>query len=134
MAAFSDGSDAAVQALAVRDYFRNKYSGDPDLDGLGVRIGMHLGDAFVTMDPVTSRQTVAGRQVNLAARVEPVAPKNHVLVTDEFAGVVKHHTSRFKLSSAGFFDLPKNGGRRELFYLLRPYEAAPAVVGTAPPP
>ena len=59
------------------------------LDGAGgMRIGVHYGPAYRTIDHITGRITYYGTEVSKAARIEPVTPPGAVFVTEPFAAIL----------------------------------------------
>src|SRR5258708_6152636 len=83
VAAFRDPLKAARAALALRDLFRDTNWRNLGLSNhLAARIGLHAGAVFIGFDPLQSREGLAGHNVNLAARIEPVVKPNEVWVTD----------------------------------------------------
>lgn len=71
------------QALAAFDY------ATLGLDNAGgMRIGVHYGAAYRTVDHITGRTTFYGTEVSKAARIEPVTPPGAVFVTESMAAIL----------------------------------------------
>ncbi|HUB25106.1 MAG TPA: adenylate/guanylate cyclase domain-containing protein, partial [Tepidisphaeraceae bacterium] len=81
------------------------------------RIGLHAGPAFVTeCDPVTQRANAYGRDVSLAARIEPIVEPGKAWASHAFA-VLHFATSpqRRAFRDLGEHDLPKDAGRMLMY-------------------
>jgi len=101
-------------ALHLRDVFRSTSWSDFGLPNLKIRIALHAGEIFEGFNPVTGRTELIGREVNRAARIEPVTMPNHVYASRAF--VVRCSTSdHYQFKSLGAVDLPKGAGQEELF-------------------
>ncbi len=71
------------EALAAFDY------ATLGLDATGgMRIGVHYGAAYRTIDHITGRTTFYGTEVSKAARIEPVTPPGAVFVTESMAAIL----------------------------------------------
>jgi class 3 adenylate cyclase/tetratricopeptide (TPR) repeat protein len=83
--AHEDDPERAVRAaLAIRDAVAELNAGDAWLD-LHIRIGVHTGEALVTLDarPDRGEWTAAGDVMNTAARLQSGAPTDGILVGEE---------------------------------------------------
>jgi len=89
-------------------------------DELALRIGLHLGPVYLTLDPITLRETAMGAHVSRAARIEPVTPEGCVYVTETFAAVLaidsKHE---FACDYVGQTQAAKSYGVMRMFLLRR---------------
>ena len=102
MVAFRSPADAVHWALTVQERLmaapwpdglsRRRESatltsaeGVPLLQGLRVRMGMHVGEAECVPNPLTGRMDYFGPTVNRAARVASAAHGGQILVTEEVA-------------------------------------------------
>ena len=106
--AFADPHDALECALHLRDWVANynwKRRGFPV--SLQVRIGLHA--AVVNIIEGGGDSTVldiSGRNVNLAARIEPIADPNTILCSEAFYVLVRDEAADF----VTFTDLGMLGG------------------------
>lgn len=57
------------------------------VEGLDVRIGMAWGEVRISFNPAIGRRDIDGDVVNYAARLEPLAPKGGVLLSNDFGGL-----------------------------------------------
>lgn len=57
------------------------------VEGLDVRIGMAWGEVRINFNPAIGKRDIDGDVVNYAARLEPLAPKGGVLLSNEFGGL-----------------------------------------------
>jgi adenylate cyclase len=79
---FSSALDAVSCALEIQGALRKENSGRSDDRRITVRIGIHLGDVIHT------GADVAGDAVNVASRIEPIAPPGGICVTAQVYGSV----------------------------------------------
>jgi adenylate cyclase len=96
------------------------------LDGAaGMRIGVHYGPAFRTIDHITGRDTFYGTEVSRAARIEPVTPPGAVFVTEPFASILALEADEdFVCQYVGRIALAKNYGEYPMYRLsARPNQA-----------
>ncbi|MDQ8754898.1 adenylate/guanylate cyclase domain-containing protein [Sphingosinicella sp. LHD-64] len=102
-------------ALALFDY------ATLGLDGTGgMRIGVHYGPAYRTVDHITGRTTFYGTEVSKTARIEPVTPPGAVFVTEPFAAIVALEAGeRFACRYVGRIQLAKNYGQFPMYRLTR---------------
>ena len=56
-------------------------------EGLGLRVGAHVGPVFAGEDPVRKEPTFYGSEVTRTARIEPRTPEGEVYVTNSFAAL-----------------------------------------------
>ena len=115
-------SAAARIALQLQDRLAAfDYSGlGLDGRGGGMRIGVHYGPAFRTMDPITGRTTFYGTEVSKTARIEPVTPPGAVFVTEPFAAILALEEGRnFTCRYVGRIPLAKNYGDYPMYRLTR---------------
>lgn len=124
---------AVLQAVvSYRDFFRNLRLGIPALDNLQVRIACHFGDFYQFKDPVTARNNVIGRNVNLAARLEPVTRPGFIFVTQAFKdqwdrSAAIGRLDNLALDKIGEVELAKEFGTSNT-YVLRTSDEAPHVI------
>jgi adenylate cyclase len=102
--------------LAAFDYGRLGLDGA----GGGMRVGVHYGSAFRTVDRITGRPTFYGTEVSRAARIEPVTPPGAVFVTEPLAAILALEAQdRFNCSYVGRIALAKNYGDYPMYRLER---------------
>ncbi|HEY5711208.1 MAG TPA: adenylate/guanylate cyclase domain-containing protein [Allosphingosinicella sp.] len=91
------------------------------LDGSGgMRIGVHYGPAYRTLDHITGRTTFYGTEVSRAARIEPVTPPGAVFVTEPFAAILALEAQdRFACRYVGRIPLAKKYGDYPMYRLTR---------------
>jgi adenylate cyclase len=80
-----------------------------------LRIGVHLGDV------IHSQNDVYGDAVNVASRIEPLAPPGGVCITEQVNDHVKNK-SDFQLMSLGRKELKNVGEPVEVFRIVFPWE------------
>ncbi len=78
MAVFSEPSTAVERALRIQERIRAYNEGNPDADGLAVRIGLHMGQVAVENQ---TQLDLFGRHVNRASRVEGLADAGQIYLT-----------------------------------------------------
>ncbi len=121
---FDDVTAAAVFSLTLRDMVIEtdwKKLGLPA--DMNIRIGMHTGPVFRGNDPILHRDNFFGSQVNRAARVEPIAVPNSVLVTEQCACMlVTQDSGDFECEYLGIQELAKKYGSGKLYRLRRSHE------------
>lgn len=87
-------------------------------EGMGMRISVHFGPVYQAQDPVTHSTTCFGREVNCAARIEPVTPVGGVYLTQTLAAMLALEApDRFDLCYVGRLDLAKDYGKIPLYRL-----------------
>lgn len=85
VAVFSTTSEAALCGLDIRDLFvRGEWGSRVLPSDLAIRVALHAAEVYQGINPVTKRQDVWGRNVNLAARLEPMVTPNEVWATASF--------------------------------------------------
>jgi class 3 adenylate cyclase len=86
---FTSVQDAARCALALQQTMANLDLAALGLPtNLGLRIGIHAGPVFSTVDPVTKQPTFIGTHVTRTARVEPRTPPGEVYMTGSAAALL----------------------------------------------
>ncbi len=89
LAVTPDAPCAASLALELQSSLRDfDYALLGMTESSGMRIGVHYGPAYETMDPITGKITLYGTEVSRAARIEPVTPPGAVFVTEPFAAIL----------------------------------------------
>ena len=89
------------------------------LDGSGgMRVGVHYGPAYRTVDRITGRTTFYGTEVSRAARIEPVTPPGAVFVTEPLAAILALEArDRFACHYVGRIPLAKAYGEYPMYRL-----------------
>lgn len=118
---FDNVIHAAQCAFAMQKSMReidcSKY-GFPEKPEL--RLGAHFGPIFEFKDPITGRPNYFGNHVNTAARIEPIAPKGEVFVTEAFAAQLALEPNKtFGADYVGEMELAKKFGRARMYMLKR---------------
>jgi class 3 adenylate cyclase len=124
VATFATAADAARAGLDLRDLFRNTNWKAKGLHtDLAARLGLHAGSVFVGHDPLQDRTGIAGHNVNLAARIEPVAQPNEVWMSESAAALLaEEKDDKLAWDDLGDRPLAKQWGSRRLFRLRRHHE------------
>lgn len=112
---------AAQVALELQDALAAFDYATLGLDGAGgMRIGVHYGPAYRTVDHITGRTTFYGTEVSKAARIEPVTPPGAVFVTEPFAAILALEAGdRFASRYVGRIPLAKKYGDYPMYRLTR---------------
>jgi len=116
------GAPAAARiALALQDALASYDYATLGLDGAGgMRIGVHYGPAYRTIDHITDRVTYYGTEVSKAARIEPVTPPGAVFVTEPFAAILALEAGgEFTCRYVGRIPLAKKYGDYPMYRLSR---------------
>ncbi|HWT11467.1 MAG TPA: adenylate/guanylate cyclase domain-containing protein [Allosphingosinicella sp.] len=112
---------AAEIALELQDALAAFDYATLGLDGTGgMRIGIHYGPAYRTVDHITGRTTFYGTEVSKAARIEPVTPPGAVFVTEPMAAILALEAGdRFACRYVGRIALAKKYGDYPMYRLNR---------------
>jgi hypothetical protein len=112
---------AAQIALELQDALAAFDYATLGLDGTGgMRIGVHYGPAYRTVDHITGRTTFYGTEVSKAARIEPVTPPGAVFVTEPMAAVLALEAGDlFACRYVGRIALAKKYGDYPMYRLTR---------------
>ena len=103
------------EALAAFDYATLGLDG-----GGGMRIGVHYGPAYRTLDHITGRTTFYGTEVSKAARIEPVTPPGAVFVTEPMGAILALEAAdEFVCRYVGRIALAKKYGDYPMYRLTR---------------
>lgn len=120
-AVFNNVDSAAECALAMQEtmaQLNRREAGLPE--EISLRIGLHLGPVYLTLDPITQRETAIGAHVSRAARIEPITPEGCVYVTETFAAVLAIGSkNEFACDYVGQTETAKNYGLMRMFLLRR---------------
>jgi len=86
---FATVQDAARCTLALQQTMANLDFADLGLPtNMGLRIGIHAGPVFPTIDPLTKQRSFIGTHVTRTARVEPRTPPGEVYMTGSSAALL----------------------------------------------
>lgn len=98
---------------------------------LNLRISLHTGPVFESVDPICGRMNFYGSHINRAARLEPVTVIGHVYATQQFVAVLTAEQSalraqlgeefeeRYVAEYVGQLSLAKDFGRQVVYHLRR---------------
>jgi len=122
---FENVADGADFALRLRDEIaRVDWAGAGLPPDMGLRIGMHTGPVFRTLDPIIKQENYFGSHVTRAARIEPVAARGSVYVSEQMAAALAASGERaFACDYLGPLSLAKNYGSGRLYRLRRSAES-----------
>lgn len=115
-----DAPCAASVALELQSSLENfDYSLLGLAESSGMRIGVHYGPAYETMDPITGKITLYGTEVSRAARIEPVTPPGAVFVTEPFAAILALEApEEYRCRYAGNIEFAKGYGTYPIYQLM----------------
>ena len=86
----------------------------------GLRIGIHTGPVYRGRDSIIGRNNYFGRQVNLAARIEPITEVGCVYTSEQFAAALAVRPNHgFTCEYIGRTELAKGAGAIPLYHLQR---------------
>jgi class 3 adenylate cyclase len=100
---------------------------------LGIRIGLHAGPVFRGIHPLTGKTIYSGRQVNRAARIEPITMPGEVYASHEFVALLtaeetaeRHrldfngqtYAPWYQANYLGLVEMPKQHGTQQVYHLL----------------
>lgn len=115
---FEDANAAAQLALNLQSLFSDQSLLPRLSQSLGIRIALHAGPLLPCIDPINKRKNYTGRHTSKAARVEPVAPENQILATQQFAALAATLPNHpYEFAYVGEQALPKNYGSERLYLL-----------------
>lgn len=118
---FNSVHDAGMFALELADLMTTsdwEAQGLPK--GLNLRIALHAGPVYSSLDPITGRPNFTGTHVSRAARIEPVTPPGQVYASQEFAALAAaERIGEFKCEYVGQTPLAKGYGTFPTFHVRR---------------
>lgn len=115
---FNKASNAAQFALSLQALFSDPARLPKLSQPLGIRIALHAGPLLPCVDPINQSLNYTGRHTSKAARVEPVAPENQILATQQFAALAATLSDQaYEFAYVGEQALPKNYGSERLYLL-----------------
>lgn len=121
---FEGASQGARFALRLRDEIgRIDWAGAGLSAELSIRIGMHTGPVFRTLDPIIKQENFFGSHVTRTARIEPIAAPGSVYVSEQMAAALAASgTAEFACDYLGPVNLAKQYGSRRIYRLRRSAE------------
>jgi class 3 adenylate cyclase len=121
---FESAAQGAGFALRLRDEIaRTDWAGSGLLADLNIRIGMHTGPVFRTLDPIIKQENFFGSHVTRTARIEPIAAPGSVYVSEQMAAALAASgTAEFACDYLGPVNLAKQYGSRRIYRLRRSAE------------
>jgi hypothetical protein len=83
-------------------------------------VALHAGPVTLWKNPVTARPDCIGTHVNLAARLEPSTPLNHVYTTRSFRALTAANDLRgYEFQPVGMVRLSKSFGMLPAYQVQR---------------
>ena len=121
---FESAAQGAGFALRLRDEIARTDWARAGLPAeMNIRIGMHTGPVFRTLDPIIKQENFFGSHVTRAARIEPVAAPGSVYVSEQMAAALAASgTAEFACDYLGPVNLAKHYGRGRIYRLRRSAE------------
>ncbi|HKW05416.1 MAG TPA: adenylate/guanylate cyclase domain-containing protein [Nitrososphaerales archaeon] len=116
---FESSLEAARCAFDIQQSLQELNSSRPVERRILIRIGIHLGDVIHT------QSDVYGDAVNVASRIEPLAPPGGVCLSEQVYDQIKNKFE-FPLSSLGRKELKNVGDLVEVFRVVFPWEKSSA--------
>jgi class 3 adenylate cyclase len=118
---FDDAGKAARCALDLQEaYAAIDLAGLGLSEGLGLRIGGHLGPVYGGRNPIIGGPDFFGAHVSRAARIEPVTPEGCIYVTETFAAALALQSDvEFVCEYVGMTEAAKRYGAMRMFLLQR---------------
>ncbi|HVP09138.1 MAG TPA: TRAFs-binding domain-containing protein [Burkholderiales bacterium] len=118
---FESAAEGADFALRLRDEIaRVDWAAGGLPADMGLRIGMHTGPVFRTLDPIIKQENYFGSHVTRAARIEPVAARGSIYVSEQMAAALAASGGHaFACDYLGPLGLAKNYGSGRLYRLRR---------------
>lgn len=121
---FESATQGAGFALRLRDEIAHTDWAGAGLPAeMNIRIGMHTGPVFRTLDPIIKQENFFGSHVTRAARIEPVAAPGSVYVSEQMAAALAASgTAEFACDYLGLVNLAKQYGAGRIYRLRRSAE------------
>ena len=80
---FTDIADAVATTFRLQAAAAAAVADAPEMPStMGLRLGIHYGPVYETIDPILQRPNYFGFHVSRAARVEPITPEGAVYAAD----------------------------------------------------
>jgi class 3 adenylate cyclase len=87
---------------------------------LNIRISLHTGPVFMTLDSITHRLNAYGTHINRTARMEPITIPGCIYASQQFASKLIYETDNlYQYEYVGFIELPKKFGKQEMFRIIK---------------
>lgn len=119
-AILQDTEGAAELALDLQCELKSADMSSLSSAGGGMRLALHYGPMYKTHDRILDRSNYYGREVSLAARLEPVTPPSSIYVTEPFAAVLATEAPRkYRTDYAGKIQFAKKHGTYPIYRLSR---------------
>ena len=84
----------------------------------GIRLAIHAGPVFKLVDPILELNGYMGRNVSLAARLEPVTTSGRIFITEAFAAYLTAKSpNKFDLKYVGNIMYAKKYGFLPTYWL-----------------
>ena len=112
---FESALEAVRCAFDIQQSLHEQNSGKEIDRRMMLRVGVHLGDV------IHSQNDVYGDAVNIASRIEPLAPPGGVCISAQVHDHIKNKTD-FQLTSLGYKELKNVGEPIEVFRVVFPWE------------
>ena len=112
---FGSALEAVRCAFDIQQSLHEQNSGRTIDSRMTLRVGVHLGDV------IHSQNDVYGDAVNVASRIEPLAPPGGVCISAQVHDHIKNKTD-FQLTSLGYKELKNVGEPIEVFRVVFPWE------------
>jgi class 3 adenylate cyclase len=116
---FSSAIDAAECSLEIQSLIRDYNQKKAKKNSMLVRIGIHVGDV------IKKENDLFGDGVNVAARIEPLAPPGGIYISDSVHSAISSHP-RFKIKNIGLSSLKNIEKQHHLYQILTGFESIPA--------
>lgn len=114
--AFDDAVQCAELALELCAFFRKAKASDGVASGMAARVGLHFGEVFWAVNPLTGRQDIFGPAVHTAARLEPKVHAGHVFCTKDFADrLAEMEDEGPRAHPLGELEFAKEHGRQQVY-------------------
>lgn len=118
---FASALDAVECAVSIQTklFEKNRYL--PEERRIRIRIGIHIGEIFSNSFEGTDR---FGNNVNVAARLEPMAPPGGICISRQVVDQVEDRLSHLKFKRLGKTELKNIRGGAELYHVIAPHMEA----------
>lgn len=119
---FGSVLDAGQFALELADLMtpQGKWVEQGLPEKLNLRIALHAGPVYSSLDPITGLHNFTGTHVSRAARIEPVTPPGQVYASQEFAALAAaERITQFKCEYVGQTPLAKGYGTFPTYHVRR---------------
>jgi len=120
---FSSAIDAVECSIEIQTLIRDYNQKKAKKNSMLVRIGIHVGDV------IKKDNDLFGDGVNVAARIEPLAPPGGIYISDSVHSAISSHP-RFKIKIIGLTSLKNIEKQHHLYQILTGFESIP--VDTVP--